>query len=67
MDTAKLATLIASLASGIVLLLSIAGVIPSEKVESIGLAINQISGAVAGLVLMLLPSILSALRKDKTK
>lgn len=64
MDTTKLALALASLASGVVLVLSVFGVIPTDKVESLGVAINQITGAIAGILTMVLPSILTSLKKD---
>ena len=62
-DATKLTLGLTSLGSGIVLLLSVFNIIPADQIDSLGVAVNQLTGGLSTLVLLFLPSIAGMLKK----
>lgn len=63
MDATKLTLGLTSVGSGTILLLSVFDVIPANQIDSLGVAINQLTGGLSTLILLFMPSIAGMLKK----
>jgi len=67
MDTSKLAIALTSLSSGIVLMLSIFKIIPADQIDSLNMALNQLTGGISTLILIFTPSPVAAFRAPDSR